>query len=452
MMGAEYWWVVGLVLLINYLTERPALTLILTSPFVWAYLIFNVEKLKVFKEEFGNLKFIGLYLLSLFIAFLIYIFLKNSSKLFKMSNRYALVPILAVYLILLGIYLILKEHSHNASEAFFISNILIIFYASAFVMLAFDCLNSKRKLSDSVKSFFLLNTLNSTFLYYSGTQLGPNGTLPLLAPVRSRDQTNYLRRMAVKIGLLMVLLKVISDLIGYSFLGIDNNFFYKINIPQYEIVHMGQLRNLPRLYTDHKEEFNGPLHLAVFVRSINWYMARISIINFKILLLWMLGYNIKLGIDEPWKAKSFADFFRRTHVYIAHFYRIFVYPIIRPMAGLVPNKAFRKYLSVWLMIFVGGIIFQAVSHSYQLMRWSTEDIINSYKIRIIYDTLLASFIVAGLAFEKKKKNKNILYHSLSIITYLLIYCALMSISASIKIKGFSVEYLGAYFKNLILPF
>lgn len=449
-MGSKYWWAVGLILLLNYFIQRPALLLMIFSPLVWADVILDTNRLHVLRESFGDVKFFSLYAVSVLFGMGLYLLIRGITEKQKKSGRYAIYPIVGAYLLLIVIFCFFRRRESIPFEVLFILSMVIMFYSSGFVLIAFDCLNAGKSLKEKVQSYFLLNTLHSTLLTRTGSQLGPSGTSHFFSPVRNREQTYYLKKKGVQVALLMVLLKLLSDLIGFIFLGIDSPLLAKLSISRLEIMHMGSYVNIPRLYTDQGDSGQGRLQLAVLIRSMNWYLARISHINFKILLLWMLGFYIKLGVDEPWKSKSFADFFRRTHVYVAHFYRVFVYPILRPIKNYVSNKTFGKYIIIWLMIFVGGMIFQTVSHSYQLMYWKNSDIFELFKVRILSDSLLASCIVIGLLLEKKKRVKKQWELTLNFIFYVFLYSVLMSISASIKTPGFSFEYLLHYFKRLTM--
>lgn len=450
MMGSEYWWVIGLILLLNYFIQRPALLLMIFSPLVWADVVLNTNRLHSLRESFGDVKFFGLYLVSVLCGLGLYLLVRKITEKQKKSGRYAIYPTVGSYFVLIATFWFLRRREVAPVEILFVFSMVIMFYSSGFVLIAFDCLNAGKTLKEKVQSFFLLNTFHSTLLVRTGSQLGPSGTSHFFAPVRNREQTHYLKKKGVQVALLMLLLKILSDLIGFIFLGIDSPLLAKLSISRLEIMHMGSYVNIPRLYTDQGDSGQGTLQLAVLLRSMNWYLARISHINFKILMLWMLGFYVKLGVDEPWKSKSFADFFRRTHVYVAHFYRVFVYPVLRPIKNKISNRALSKYIIIWLMIFVGGIIFQTVSHSYQLMYWKTSDIFELFKVRFLSDALLASCIVVGLLLEKKKRVKKQWELALNFIFYVFLYSVLMSISASIKTPGFSFEYLLHYFKRLTM--
>ncbi len=450
-MGSSYWWVVGIILFLNYFIQRPALLLVLFSPLIWADVILSGEKLQQLRSSFGDFKFFSLYVLSVLCCLILYLLIRKIASSLK-KRRSAIYPNLLLNFALIVLFVFLRKGGHAPVEILFVLSMICIFYSSAFVLIVFDCLNSGKTYKEKIQSFFLLNTFHFSFMTRIGAQLGPSGTAPFFSKVREREQTQYLRKKGVQVALVMVSLKIASDLIGYVFLGVDNPMLQKISLSRFEVWQMGSNLNIPRYFLDHGDAEGGSLHLGFFIRSMNWYLNRISYINFKILLLWMLGFYIKLGVDEPWKSKSFADFFRRTHVYVAHFYRVFVYPIFRPVLGMISNKALSKYIAVWLMIFVGGIIFQTVSHSSQLMYWRLPDIVEMFKVRMLSDALLATCVVTGLFLEKGKRRKSRGELILWFMIYVQLYSFLMTINSTSKLPGFTLNSLFHYFEILTTHF
>ncbi len=453
LLGAELWWLVGVAVLLNKFIKRPILILAIFSPFFWVKSLHELPKIfliRIFDEvRFTILDQILFYVVGLVICFFIYYLIRKIFLLVDKKAKHPLPFMMVFYGLLFFTNNWLKYYSYSIYlEA--LRTLIIIFFSNAFVMIVYELHNVRKKNQlNSFQSFTLLNTLHSTFTYQGGTQLSPKGTKHLQDSLVEESELKSLQLKALKVLGLCLGLKVGADILGHLFLNFEMAYLKKISLPKYNIVDLSVFKTIPRFYLMDQVQHHGNIYLAVFIRSIHWLALRINGWNTKIALLWFLGIYIELGILNPFKSSSFVDFFRRLHVYIADFYKVFVYPYTYSFFKFVHNPVIKKYLSMWCMIFLGGLVFQTVSHFYQLYSWTTHKFLIVLETRAFYDGVLATIVCLSLYLEKKKINPNNRFVFIRTIIYIEIYSLIVSMSASMKNENFNIYSIYSYFKLLM---
>ena len=434
--GIKFWWVLIPFFLLYFVFKSPKIPLVIMSPITWWLYVGTEFNFRNPYLKLGPLLYITSVLFGIIIAFLIYVFLQHKNK-FKLHSVSDFIMSLLIYAVLIFLFKLIAslggEWVITLRVILFTS---LYYYSTAYVMICFDLRDNDK--SNLFSRFLTLNSINACMLGSRATQLGPQGTSRFFS---STITDKEFRKTTLKLVVLYGLMRILS------------NFFYAtIFTNQYETLSFLKLFNidrfttLPRFSTDHLELSGMMLKLVFVLKSFLWFFSKISILNFSMLLFWVVGIKIKLPINEPWKATSFTDFFRRNHVYVALFYRKFILPIVLKATSKISHKFTKKFMTSWVMIFLGASIYQTISHTYQLLLWDQKNLKNAFLLRIFSDFLLATTVSISLALENRK-NENVSF--IMVILYILWYSLLLSISGSNKLPGFSIEkyilFLGKLF-------
>ncbi len=452
------WWVLGGVVFINKFVHKPLTFLYLFSPVFWIYGLFEISRfenkrglLYSFEKMNWNLPETLLYILfSLLVCFALYWLAINLYKRVDREKNHPLLFAISFFLFIHTIEKCIQNYYPNA-YAQITWMIVYIFFANAFVIMVYELRDVGQYKSVNIfKRFLLLNTLHASYMPQVGTQLSPRGINHLLSSkITENNELIKIKKQALKVLAVCLGLKVTADLIEYLFLGIDIEYLARLNLPVFELIDLKHFKTLPRFAVLEMKIESAKFTTMLILRDISWLARKILQENQKICILWFFGFFIELGAHNPLKATSFADFFRRIHVYLAHFYRTFIYPYCLQLLSFYNDIKIRKYIAIWLMIFFGGIIHQSISHFYQLVSWKADDLYNLFISRIFYDSAMASIICVSVYCDKHRMKTPRLLKPIFLMSYILIYTFLMSIHASTKNRGFDLEMLFSYFKLLI---
>lgn len=451
------WWILGLAIVLNRFLNKPVLLLAIFSPIFWVNSLYDIgyfesKRLIFFFFQHYKMNFVEVFFffcLSLLVCFLIYWLIVILYRRFDKQAKHPLLFLLLFYLFVFAMNKLFQSYHLNIFRA--IGVVVLIFFSNAFVMLAYELKDFQFMNQKNIfQRFLLLNTLHSSSSSLVGTQISPKGAKEFyLKQVKDFNNDIY-KKKALKILLICLLLKMFSDILGYLLLGVDVEWLAKLNLPTYIKIDSDAYQSVPRIATLGPAIEKSFLYLIVVLRAFYWFSKKVITENQNIAILWFFGFSIELGVHNPFKATSFIDFFRRTNVYIANFYKVFIYPYMISGVAFIENIKLRKSLAVWGMVFVGGLIHQTVKHYYQLYSWNLHEIWNLFIVRIFYGALLATFISISLSREKleKRSKRSLPKNFLIILVYIVAYTIIMSIPYSIKTKGFSLPLLIRYFEQI----
>ncbi len=367
------------------------------------------------------------------------------------SNKHPLLAILLLYAFIYGAHSYFRLY-HQLGHIHLVLFVVYSYFSSVFVMMAYEFKDDREMIFASpLQRFCMLSTMHTTFYQHTGTQLSPKGLKELFdfGNKEANPHPEVLKLKALRLMLLCLVAKILSVVLGHLFLSIESPLMSQFNISSYELYDLVNFKSVPRYFILNQTSNQSQVYLMIFIRGIHFFAFKYMAFNSKIALLWFMGFPIELAIINPFKASSFVDFFRRTHVYVAHFYKVFIFQYVSLLSGYFSTGLLKKYSTVWLMIFVGGMLFQTVSHNYQLFGYSLEQNYLHFSSRLSYNTILATLIVFSLFLEKKfRPQKNILRIGRGLI-YIILYSVVMSISASIKFGKFDGSDIVKYFKFLL---
>lgn len=453
LLGSSAFLLISIALILNHFIKKPFLILSIFSPLVFIYSLYlsKLEQGPVYdlirtRFKIGSIETLTIILISLIVCYFLYVITLKIYRRLDTERRHPLAAVLCLFVM---VFLLSKAEIHLRYWPLMIT-ILQAYFASIFVMLAYD-LKDDKELSDlsTVSRFSMLSTMHSTFFQPGGTQLSPKGLKELRQTLLPAENQEYWQIAALKMLLLCVALRFIAVLLGHLFLGLENISLIKLHIPAFPIMEIDMHKTIPRYYAFSQHVERSQIYLLVFIRSIHWFIIKYIGFNSKIALLWFMGFPIELGILNPFRASSFVDFFRRTHVYVAHFYRVFIYPYVSSLLRNIKNIRFKKYLAIWLMIILGGFLYQTVSHSYQMFWWERAEFYQVMLSRLTYNCILATAITVSLYIEKRFPPKQNVLRIFRGSLYLVFYTVVMSLSASSKFQSFHAEDLIHYLLFLV---
>lgn len=452
LLGAELWWLMAIAIILNRFIKKPLLILMVFSPIFWLFAlnrnIYTLIHKFFYQNRFSATDQILFYITGLVICFTIYFILYNFYKLIDKEAKHPL-----PYLILFWFLLIFINYSLRSPYLTFIpamGSLIFIFFSNAFFIIAYELKNSRRQKNLKIhESFSLLNTMHFNSFLFVSTQLSPKGSQHLVDGVVENKKLKNLQLMSIKLLGLCVAVKVLTTFIGHLLLNVENSYWTNLHLPMLSYVDLMQYQTTPRYFVMNHSASEQNVYFAIIVRSFHWFAERTVGWNSKIAVLWFLGIYIELGVLNPFKSSSFVDFFRRAHVYVADFYRVFIYKYLSGFFSFIKNPNLKKYICIWFMIYIGGFVFQTISHYYTIFSWSFTDYVIAMKARAFYDGVLATTICVGLFCEKKFPNSSNKIRLLRTFIYIISYSFLMSMSSSLKSPNFSLNSLFRYFQILL---
>lgn len=429
------------------------MVLTIFSPICWIYTLREVPPQMIsnmfYEAPYPYLNSLIFYSVGLVVCFILYYLLTYLFIRFDKKSKHPLLFSIAFYILISYASHLVKGHENQAPYIAALTTLIFVFFSNALVIIIYELHNVRRDNRIGIfQSFLLLNTMHSTFINKGGTQLSPKGTRHLL---ESRVPDSDLKKMQLKglqVLLLCVGLKIGADIFGHLFFNFKNSYLSQLGLPQYTLVDLKTYKTIPIAFST-SDQSDASVYLAIVIRAFHWFALRFSAWNSKIALLWFLGIHIELGILNPFKSASFVDFFRNVHVYIADFYKVFIFPYVSHFFRFIKNPVTKKYFCLWFMIFLGGGIFQTISHSYQFYFWPNHSFFIALGARGFYDAALATIICISIFLEKKKINPKNKFPITRTLIYIICYTVIVSISSSIKNKDFSLYQIWEYLKVLI---